>query len=283
MRDEDYRFLSHITKNLFFDYQHCKLGQALSIDMHKHQFHEVYIFLAGDASYTIEGRTYKLRPNDILLIANGDIHCAVAAHSSSCYECIFLWVSDGFFRGLNSIGTNLLLCFRHAQQRGCQSFHPPKADMDKILEVCKEIEIERSENKFGSNIIFYSAVMELLVFLNRSYFESSGALYGEVYENDLVNQIITYINKHLTENLTLEQIAAHFYISKHYLSHQFKQFTGFSTYQYIVKKRLKIAYDLLLDGANAADACYQCGFNDYSNFLKAFRREFGKNPSNIKK
>ena len=135
MHDENCRFLPHVTKNVLFDYHHCKLRQALNTDKHKHQFHEVYIFLAGNASYTIEGRTYKLRPNDILLIANGDIHCAVAAHSSSCYECIFLWVSDGFFRGLNSIGTNLLLCFRHAQQRGCQSFHPPKADMDKILEV----------------------------------------------------------------------------------------------------------------------------------------------------
>ena len=47
----------------------------------------------------------------------------------------------------------------------------------------------------------------------------------------------------------------------------------------IMKKRLITARNLLRDGCTVMEACLQSGFNDYSNFLKAFKREFGKNPS----
>ena len=44
------------------------------IDFHEHEFFEVFFFLSGDVSYVIEGRTYQLRPGDILLTDNRDIH-----------------------------------------------------------------------------------------------------------------------------------------------------------------------------------------------------------------
>ena len=68
------------------------------------------------------------------------------------------------------------------------------------------------------------------------------------------------------------------YVSKSHLSHRFKEFTGLTLYQYIIKKRLVVARNMLREGAQVMDACLQCGFNDYSNFLKAFKREFGKSP-----
>lgn len=275
--------LHHIMDDDFFEYYHCRYDEQFTIKMHEHQFHEVYLFLAGDASYIVEGRTYKLQPYDILLISNGDIHCPVAAKPLLPYECILIWIGDDLFQSLKSMGADLMICFKHAQQHGSRLFRPNKSDIDKILSFCNAIEAEQTENRFGGHIIVYSAIMQILVMLNRAYFETSDARYGEVQENELVNQILAYINNHIAENLTLECIASHFYISKDYLSHQFKQFTGFSTYQYIVKKRLKTAYNLLHSGANVSEACYQCRFNDYSNFLKVFRREFGKNPSEVRK
>ena len=95
---------------------------------------------------------------------------------------------------------------------------------------------------------------------------------------DQINQILLYINENLTEDLSLNLLSDRFYISKYYLNRQFKQFTGLSLYQYIMKKRLIVARNMLRGGSSVMDACLQCGFNDYSNFLKAFKREFGKLP-----
>ena len=95
--------------------------------------------------------------------------------------------------------------------------------------------------------------------------------------------MITYINDHITEELSLDHLSSRFYTSKYYLGRQFKQFTGLTLYQYIMKKRLMMARDMLRAGSPVMDACLWSGFRDYSNFLKAFKREFGQNPSKYTK
>ena len=51
-----------------------------------------------------------------------------------------------------------------------------------------------------------------------------------------INQVVTYINDNLTENLSLDRLASTFYISKYYLSNQFKQYTGLTLYQFHYEK-----------------------------------------------
>lgn len=114
--------------------------------------------------------------------------------------------------------------------------------------------------------------------VSRAYYDTPDSIKYDVTENEKINQVLLYINENLTDNFSLDNLAGRFYTSKYYLSRQFKQFTGLSLYQYIMKKRLIMSRNLLRDGSPVMDACMQSGFNDYSNFLKAFKREFGKNP-----
>ena len=67
-----------------------------------------------------------------------------------------------------------------------------------------------------------------------------------------------------------------------YLSHQFKTYTGMPLIQFIIKKRLTAARNMIRSGMPAMDACMLCGFNDYSNFHKAFKKEFGKIPKEFR-
>ena len=129
----------------------------------------------------------------------------------------------------------------------------------------------------------YACIMEILVLLSRAYYEISDSARQDITENEQINQIVSYINNHLKENLSLDHLADQFYLSKYYLSHQFKQFTGLSLYQFIMKKRLTIARNMLMQGKTVTEAYSDCGFNDYSNFLKAFKREFGEKPSDFSK
>lgn len=102
-------------------------------------------------------------------------------------------------------------------------------------------------------------------------------------ENETINQVISYINKNITRDLSLDKLSDRFLISKFYLCKQFKTYTGMSVYQYIMKKRLLLSLDMLRQGTPVTSACLKCGFNDYSNYLKAFKREFGKNPKEFLK
>ena len=267
----------------FYEYHHYRNEGPITIDFHQHAFYEIYIFISGDVNYTIEGRTYKLRPGDILLTNNSDIHRPEITPSKTPYERIVIWLNNSFFNGLLDIGEDLTACFQDASNRNYRLFRPNKAQMLKIQDICHTIEQERSHNKLGSRIMAYSAIMEILVLLSRVYYEISDSAGHEVTENEQINQIVSYINNHFNEDLSLEYLADLFYLSKYYLSHQFKQFTGLSLYQFIMKKRLTIARNMLMSGKNVTEACTECGFNDYSNFLKAFKREFGEKPSEFMK
>ena len=61
-----------ITPN--FEYFHYVDRSATEIDYHNHDFYEIYFFISGSVTYMIEGKTYKLRPGDILLIHNNELH-----------------------------------------------------------------------------------------------------------------------------------------------------------------------------------------------------------------
>ena len=90
--------------------------------------------------------------------------------------------------------------------------------------------------------------------------------------------ILTYINDHLTDELTIDNIADTFFISKFYMMRQFKQETGYTIGKYISRKRLLLAKDLILSGVPSTQACFDCGYKDYSTFSRAYKRLFSESP-----
>lgn len=97
--------------------------------------------------------------------------------------------------------------------------------------------------------------------------------------NEKVLAILDYVGEHLCENLSIDLIARHFYISKYYMMRLFKQETGYTLGQYISQKRLLLAKELLSSGVPGTQVCYDCGFKDYSTFSRAYKQLFGVTPS----
>ncbi len=263
----------------FYEYHHYRNDGPITVDFHEHAFYEIYIFISGNVNYIIEGRTYDLRPGDVLLTNNSDIHRPEILPSQYPYERIVIWLNNTFFNGLLDIGEDLTACFKDASNRDYRLFRPNASQLLKIQDTCRAIEQERSVNRLGSRVMAFSSIMEILVLISRAYYEISDSAQHGVTENQQINQIVAYINNHYNEDLSLESLSSKFYLSKYYLSHKFKQFTGLSLYQFILKKRLTIARNMLMRGKSVTETYTECGFNDYSNFLKAFKQEFGEKPS----
>ncbi len=96
----------------------------------------------------------------------------------------------------------------------------------------------------------------------------------------LVNQSIDYIMQHLNENLSLDTVAAHFFISKYHFSRIFKEETGESLYSFI--KRCKIdqsAVDMKLNPSKAIiDIGLDYGYSA-SNYSSVFRKHHNTSPA----
>lgn len=97
-------------------------------------------------------------------------------------------------------------------------------------------------------------------------------------QHQRVDRILTYINQHIQNPLTIEELSENFYLSPSYLCRIFKSATGTTINKYITTKRITIAKSLLAEGKSVNEACEECRFNDYSNFLKTFTKAVGISP-----
>jgi AraC-like DNA-binding protein len=67
-------------------------------------------------------------------------------------------------------------------------------------------------------------------------------------------------------------------MSKYHLMHKFKSQTGYTIHSYILQKRLMMANTLIKSGRSITEACTECGFGDYSSFVRAFKKMYGQSP-----
>lgn len=93
-----------------------------------------------------------------------------------------------------------------------------------------------------------------------------------------VRKCVTYIDKNLHSKITLENLAQESGLSKDYLSQLFKKTTGLTVTEYIKKRRLSSAKQLLDRGTSIGDTAYGLGFCSESYFISCFKNEFGITP-----
>ena len=253
-----------------------------AVDFHEHEFYEVFFFVSGNVTYNIEGRTYLLRTGDILLTDNQDIHRPYISPGKP-YERYVLWITPDFLNFLQKYGSNLSACFTDASRKKYKLIRPDSSLAAQLKNQLDKIIANRDDKNFGSEILEVIYIVEFMVYLNRAYFDTSDIIRRDVTENKKINRVVEYINENLSQDLSLEKLAEICFISKSYLSHQFKTYTGMPLIQFIIKKRLTAARNMIRSGMPAMDACMLGGFNDYSNFHKAFKKEFGKSPKEFRK
>lgn len=265
-----------------FECYYYKNDAPLTIPFHQHEFFEVFFFLSGNVSYVIEGKMYQLRAGDILLTNNLDIHKPIVK-SGKKYERYVLWINPKFLTELNKLDCNLTSCFHDSSEKKYKLIRPDVTTLSNLKHIFEKMLKNRDNREMGSNILLNAYLMEFLVYLNRAYFATPDSICHDITENKKINQIVSYVNTHYQEELSLDIICENFYISKSHLTYLFKAYTGLTLYQFIIKKRLTVAKNMLIQNKPVMQTCIDCGFTDYSNFLKAFKREFGLNPKEISK
>jgi AraC-like DNA-binding protein len=268
----------HMLGNIPFEFYHYIDTVPPEVAFHQHPFYELFFFLEGDVNYTIEGKTYRLQPGDILLTNSLDIHRPEILPGRP-YERVVIWIADNYFEQIRLGGDDLSACFQDAASKDYRLIRPSRHKVQRLKELSGQISAVQRSSRLGSFALSSAYLLEFLVEVCRCYYEGTDPGSVDVTENEKINAMLAYLNAHITDELSLDVLSKQFYMSKYYLSRQFKRYTGMSVYAYIMKKRLTISRDLLRGGATVTNACMECGFRDYSNYLKAFKREFGCNPS----
>ncbi len=247
---------------------------------HYHDFHKIVFFIKGNVSYNIEGKSYKLKPYDIVLVRRGDIHKPEYV-SGEPYERIVFFISEEYLDRLRDGECDLSNCFQKAKQENSDVLRLPAMVNTALMEIVDKLEQNGKEDRYAGKIYANALFMELMVMLNRGCLEEENAFSRNALYNQKMLDVIRYINEHLKEELSIEMLSEHFYISKYHMMRQFKEETGYTIHNYITEKRLLAARNMMLAGISATKACYECGFKDYSTFSRAFKAHMKTKPSEI--
>ena len=265
--------------NKDFQLFHIKDKKNQEFEFHYHDFNKIIIFLSGKVTYLIEGKAYYLKPWDILLVNNHDVHKPII-DSSEIYERIIIWANSDFIENHNYENCDLSTCFRLANEKSFNLIRLNSKLQDNIKFIIDSLMTSFNSQDFGSKLLSNSLFNQLLVYLNRVHLNN-------MYINDeaslkydkQIEKILKYINNNLSENLSTETLSQKFYIIKYYLMHKFKKENGYTLHNYVNQKRLLMAKDLISSGEQITKVYLQCGFNDYTCFLRSFKNLFKKSPS----
>ncbi|WP_284641647.1 helix-turn-helix domain-containing protein [Paenibacillus silviterrae] len=271
-------------QNQYFHYSHRRTEQPPRMDFHLHDSYELYFFLSGDVHYLIEKKVYPLRYGDLLIMNNRELHKATF-RSNATYENIVVHFDPAVSEALTGLSDFPLLdCYVNRPQGESNLIRLSHQQLEEAQAIFHKIEQLSPESQSESGLLLTAYMIELLVLINRCFHSdksSQDTVPTDVHEK--LSPVLDYIDSHLDEDLSLETLERHFYMNRYYLSRLFRRSTGSTVHEYIVLKRIARAKKLLQEGSNVTDACQQSGFNDYSNFIRMFKRFVGVPPGQYRK
>lgn len=259
---------------------HIRDKKDIKFEYHHHDFSKIVILIDGDLTYYIEGKAYILKPWDILFVNKNEIHKPVV-NQNKYYERIVIWLNPDFMAKYAQGNNNLLKCFEVAIKNNYNLLRLNMKSIEIIKNLIQDIQNCNNSNEFGSEILKESLFVQLMVLMNRLFLNSDKNRDIEDIQYDkTIEGVLNYINSNLENDLSIDTIASEFFISKYYLMRKFKNQIGSSIHNYVVQKRLILARSLISDGLSMSSVCSRCGFNDYSSFVRAFKKVYGVSPSN---
>lgn len=240
---------------------------------HYHDFHKIIVFISGKVTYHIEGKAYHLKPRDILLVSQGAIH-KPEIDPSVPYERYIFWIRDDL--SCQELNT----CFQKANDRSFNLVRADSALQECLKDLLPEIEQTLQNKHFGDTVLRNALFTQFMIYINRIFLRTSSSPDKKTYSSDTqVEQLLKYINRNLSENLSIDQLANRFFFSKYHMMRKFKNETGYTIHNYITSKRLLMARSLISQGMPVMKAAQASGFHDYTTFVRAYKKQFGKAPS----
>ncbi|HEX2944997.1 MAG TPA: AraC family transcriptional regulator [Clostridia bacterium] len=263
--------------NSDFEYFHLKDMKNIQFEYHYHDFSKIIVFISGNVTYLIEGKAYRLKPWDILFVGSSEIHKPIIDPTVP-YDRIAIWVKPGFLEN-HSWESDLLTCFHLTAERNVNLLRLEPNETKYLQSLLYRLEEAFKTDGFGSGVFKNAIFLQLIVVLTRELLGKSGTKeISDIVTDANIQKILNYINSNIDKDLSVDTLAGRFYLNRYHLMHKFKQQTGFTVHGFVMQKRLLKADNLIRSGTPAANASEMSGFNDYSNFVRAYKKLFGASP-----
>lgn len=245
---------------------------------HIHSYYEFYIFLHGSVGIMIEDQEYDVSPYDFFLFPPGYMHRnRPHARDNLNYERAYFYLTENMLQSMDSQDCSLSGIIAGAVKEHRFHYHLSRQTCEELVRrMDRIIETEGSTNPI--DLCINRARMMILVASLCGQMQTDISHAG-VPVNSIAASVLQYLNQHLTESVSLDQLADMFFVNKYHMLHEFKEKTGTSIHQYLLMKRIVYAQMLMKNGASSVQAAHDSGFEDYTGFYRAFKSRTGYAPT----
>jgi len=243
---------------------------------HSHPFFELFGVIGGKASVRYNGKHYIVKGPCLLVYEPGKMH-KEASDPETPWHMIYIGVE---IKEKNNILKSLF-------DKGFKGL-PVIESVNEVkngLEILRDIYREASERKLGWQEVVNGLVYKLIRELHSDsgYLEKEEKRISPVQEERrkiITTKVKQYIESHYDKKLTLEDLTEVVYLSPYYLSHMFKEETGYSPIQYVINTKIRIAKELLKDpNLTISQTAERIGYDSIHYFSKLFTAVEGITPS----
>ncbi|HHT57841.1 MAG TPA: helix-turn-helix transcriptional regulator [Herbinix luporum] len=249
---------------------------------HNHDYTELAYILSGKGKYLVDGIEYDVEAGDLVICNPGIMHTHIVTNTKEPTIEFIAGFTDYHFKNMtqNSLeikdGTCILKTTAEIKQ--------------KIMMHCYAMIAEKESCNVGKYFMIKTHLMQMLLLVMREIvdnedYEQSTCNFDSYNKNHAVKKIINYLNENYNKKISLEQLAHNMYLSPVYISKIFKEETGESPINYLIKIRLEKAKDILLKDVNSSikNIANQVGYEDAYHFSKLFKKYYGISPLHYRK
>ena len=254
-------------------------GCSAVVGSHVHPFNEIFYLSSGECTSFIDHNIYKFGKGDLVIVPSGCLHRTTYNGKGMHERIVISFRNDATEWIENQTGKELM---ENCMKPGVVNI--PEKRRDYVVALLDKLIFENDSPDELSPAFIKVGLIELLLFIIRCKNYEENVIKEIDVDNQIMQEVATYIYNHYSEKLVLEDMAKQFNLSRSYLSKKFKSVTGFGFKEYIINVRIKHACELLLNtNKSITTIAFECGFNDSNYFGDAFRRTKGISPNKYRR
>lgn len=249
-----------------------------SFDNHFHNAYEVMYITGGSIRVKIDGKEYTAGKNSLIFFGNLEEHMAVILEEpfQRYYATISILQAD------RMVNEPILMSLLKNRPTGFCHVADVTEIASSVTNFFESLIFETEKQEAFSNELCACYLKKFLIDLYR--YQKKIFPQIDNHMNALIYEIQRYIDTNFDQPIRIEELAKAFYVDLFYLSHCFKQQTGYSPKQYLMKSRLSQAKEQLVHTENSVtEIAFKCGFSDVNNFIRTFKADTGMTPNRYRK
>ncbi|WP_010277294.1 AraC family transcriptional regulator [Paenibacillus senegalensis] len=272
-----------IKDKIYIRYRESRRQSTWSL--HSHDGYEIYYFIEGSAAYIIGNNIYNLLPGDMLLFQGSILHRVNPEVTGPYVRSTINFLPSLIER---AVTREWLDKFIHLfEEPGGRLIRWSNEEEKTAINLLYEKMHQEKERELpGFHMMIQTHMVELMTVIYRKSMEigAPNAIPNVTQKEMYVHRILTFINEHYKEPLSLDQIAASLHLNKYYMCHCFKEITGETINVYLSNRRLDEAKKLLrMTDLPIGRIFDEIGFNSAIHFSRLFKQHVGITPQTYRK